>query len=35
MGFSFPEADETVERVLSEARERGALTFALTGEAGD
>jgi D-sedoheptulose 7-phosphate isomerase len=35
MGFSFPEADETVERVLSEARERGALTFALTGEAGE
>jgi D-sedoheptulose 7-phosphate isomerase len=35
MGFSFPEADEAVERTLSGARERGALTFALTGEAGE
>ena len=35
MGFAFPEADESVERALLTARERGALTFALTGEAGD
>src|ERR687890_154062 len=35
MGFSFSEADEAVERALIGARERGALTFALTGEAGE
>jgi len=35
MGFSFPDADEVVERALLEARERGALTFAMTGEAGE
>ncbi|MDQ4004336.1 MAG: SIS domain-containing protein [Actinomycetota bacterium] len=35
MGFSFPAADPAVERTLLTARERGALTFALTGEAGD
>ena len=35
MGFAFPEADESVERALSMARERGALTFSLTGEAGE
>ena len=35
MGFAFPEKDAAVERTLSMARERGALTFALTGEAGE
>ncbi|MCA1737907.1 MAG: phosphoheptose isomerase, partial [Actinobacteria bacterium] len=35
MGFAFPEADEVVERALRVAREQGALTFALTGEAGE
>ena len=35
MGFAFPGADESVERALSMARERGALTFSLTGEAGE
>jgi len=35
MGFSFPTGDEAVERALSAARERGALTFALAGEVGD
>jgi D-sedoheptulose 7-phosphate isomerase len=35
MGFAFPELDESVERALATARERGALTFALTGEAGE
>jgi D-sedoheptulose 7-phosphate isomerase len=35
MGFAFPEADEPVERALRAARKRGALTFALTGEAGE
>ncbi|MBA2345922.1 MAG: SIS domain-containing protein [Rubrobacter sp.] len=35
MGFSFPEPDPAVERTLSAARERGAMTFALTGEAGE
>jgi D-sedoheptulose 7-phosphate isomerase len=35
MGFSFPAGDEAVERALSAARERGALTFALAGEVGD
>ena len=34
MGFSFPEADPAVERALAAARERGAMTFALAGEAG-
>ncbi len=35
MGFAFPEADESVERALRVARGRGAMTFALTGKAGD
>ncbi|MDP8901776.1 MAG: phosphoheptose isomerase, partial [Actinomycetota bacterium] len=35
MGFAFPEADDPVERTLRRARELGALTFALTGEAGE
>jgi len=35
MGFSFPEADPAVEQTLSASRKRGALTFALTGEAGE
>jgi D-sedoheptulose 7-phosphate isomerase len=35
MGFAFPEADESVERALGTAMERGALTFSLTGEAGE
>jgi D-sedoheptulose 7-phosphate isomerase len=35
MGFAFPEADEAVERTLRAARGRGALTFALTGRAGE
>ena len=35
MGFASPEADEPVERALQLARERGALTFGLTGEAGE
>jgi D-sedoheptulose 7-phosphate isomerase len=35
MGFSFPAGDDAVERVLSAARERGALTFALAGEVGN
>jgi D-sedoheptulose 7-phosphate isomerase len=35
MGFAFPERDEAVERTLLVARERGALTFALAGEAAD
>ena len=35
MGFAFPEADEPVERALQTARERGALTFGLTGEVGE
>lgn len=35
MGFAFPEADEAIERTLSAARERGALTFALMGETGE
>src|SRR5215210_8273504 len=35
MGFAFPEADERIERVLRTARERRAITFALTGEAGE
>ena len=35
MGFAFPERDEAVERALRTAQKRGALTFALTGKAGD
>jgi D-sedoheptulose 7-phosphate isomerase len=35
MGFAFPEADESVEHAVRLARERGALTFGLTGEAGE
>ena len=35
VGFAFPEADEPVERAIKAARERGALTFSLTGEAGE
>jgi len=35
MGFAFPEADDSVERALNSARERGAMTFSLTGEAGE
>jgi len=35
MGFAFPEKDTAVERTLRKARERGALTFGLTGEEGD
>jgi D-sedoheptulose 7-phosphate isomerase len=35
MGFAFPERDEAVERALMAAGERGALTFALAGDAGD
>ena len=35
MGFAFLERDGAVERALNVARERGALTFALAGEAGD
>ncbi len=35
MGFAFPEPDESVERAVRKARERGAMTFALTGEAGE
>jgi len=35
MGFAFPKADEPVERAVRAARERGALTFSLTGKAGE
>jgi D-sedoheptulose 7-phosphate isomerase len=35
MGFAAPDVDETVERTLGTAKERGALTFALTGEVGE
>jgi D-sedoheptulose 7-phosphate isomerase len=35
MGFAFPEAEEPIERAVRAARERGALTFSLTGEAGE
>src|ERR687893_796769 len=34
MGFAFPKTDESVERMVRAARERGALTFSLTGEVG-
>src|SRR4051812_32848812 len=35
MGFAFPERDGAVERALTTAQERGALTFALAGEVAD
>jgi D-sedoheptulose 7-phosphate isomerase len=35
MGFAIPEPDESAERALRTAGERGAMTFALTGEAGE
>ncbi len=35
MGFAFPQANPAVEDTLRFVRERGALTFALTGEAGE
>src|SRR5215212_4303339 len=35
MGFAFLERDAAVERALLVAKERGARTFALAGEAGD
>src|SRR5215210_7286657 len=35
IGFAFPDRDETMARALRLARERGALTFALAGDAGD
>ncbi|HKU82209.1 MAG TPA: SIS domain-containing protein [Candidatus Tumulicola sp.] len=35
MGFGPPQGDPAVARVLARARERGALTFALPGEAAD
>lgn len=35
MGFAFPGADEAGELALRAAREREALTFALTGEVGE
>ncbi|MBA2715299.1 MAG: SIS domain-containing protein, partial [Rubrobacteraceae bacterium] len=35
MGFASPNVDETVERTLLAAGERGALTFSLTGEVGE
>jgi D-sedoheptulose 7-phosphate isomerase len=35
MGFSAPAGDVAVERTLRRAQARGALTFALAGEAGD
>jgi D-sedoheptulose 7-phosphate isomerase len=35
MGFTFPKVDEFVERAIRAARERGALTFSLTGEVGE
>ena len=35
MGFAFPEPDESVERAIRTASESGAMTFALTGEAGE
>ncbi|HJQ28020.1 MAG TPA: SIS domain-containing protein [Rubrobacter sp.] len=35
MGFAFPGPDESVERALRAARELGAMTFALAGQAGE
>ena len=35
MGFAFPKTDESVERMVRAARERGALTFSLPGEVGE
>src|ERR671916_526928 len=35
MGFAFLEPDESVERAVQTASESGAMTFALTGEAGE
>jgi D-sedoheptulose 7-phosphate isomerase len=35
MGFAFPEKDAAVEAALRAARERGAMTFALSGESGE
>ena len=35
MGFAFPDPDAAVDRTLQLARWRGALTFALAGEAAD
>jgi D-sedoheptulose 7-phosphate isomerase len=35
MGFAFPKTDGSVERMVRAARERGALTFSLTGEVGE
>jgi D-sedoheptulose 7-phosphate isomerase len=35
MGFTFPDIDDAVDRTLRVAREWGALTFALAGQAGD
>lgn len=35
MGFAFPEGDAAVERALSAARDRGALTFGLAEESAD
>jgi D-sedoheptulose 7-phosphate isomerase len=35
MGFAFPKVDESVERAVRAAGERGALTFSLTGEVGE
>jgi D-sedoheptulose 7-phosphate isomerase len=35
LGFAFPDVDEAVERALRTAGKRGAMTFALAGEAGE
>jgi D-sedoheptulose 7-phosphate isomerase len=35
MGFASPDADRQVDRAIQAAREQGALTFGLTGEAGE
>jgi D-sedoheptulose 7-phosphate isomerase len=35
MGFAFPKTDESVERMVRAARERGALTFSMPGEVGE
>lgn len=35
MGFAFPKTDESVERMVRAARERGALTCSLPGEVGE